>query len=271
MPGDSATFLPIDQLQPNPFQPRNKIKPEELSELADSIRQYGILESLVVAETPVGYQIIAGERRWRAAQLAGLTEVPVLIKQTSPRGMLEMAIIENVQRIDLHPVERAKAFLQLQREFGYTASQVAEKVSKSAPYVSNTLRLLDLPDAIKDGLINNEITEGHARAIAGIPDQKAMVEVYKRILKEGASVRQAEELARRAKSALTNEGADLSRRTQPSPELVKAIASWEDALENRLTLNAAVKVSQSNRQTKVTITLKGSPEEATAELKKILV
>ena len=108
-------FLDIKLLQPNPFQPRNKIQPEDVEELTDSIKQYGILEPLIIAQTPAGYQIIAGERRWRAAKAAGLTEVPVLIKKTTPRGMLEMAIIENVQRIDLNSIERAQAFKQIGR------------------------------------------------------------------------------------------------------------------------------------------------------------
>lgn len=269
MTEDRIQYIDITLLQPNPFQPRNKINPEELEELISSIKQYGILESLTVAETPVGYQIVAGERRWRAAKKAGLKKVPAIIKKTSPRGMLEMAIIENVQRIDLHPVERAKAFQQLMREFKYTTSQVAEKVSKSASYVSNSLKLLALPDAVKDGLIGNLISEGHARAIAGISDIKTMIQVYKQILKEGGSVRRAEELARDAKARLNQTETPEKRSKLTQAERAEMLA-WEKRLNQLLAVKSKVKLSRSNRQTRVTITLKGSPEETADDLQKIM-
>src|SRR4030066_1832999 len=128
--------IAIEELQPNPLQPRGVITPESLVDLVDSIKEHGILEPLVVAKTPAGYQIIAGERRWRASKIAGLSKVPVLIKETTPQGMLEMAIIENVQRIDLNPLERAQAFKRLMEEFGLSTSEIAVKIGKSAPYVS---------------------------------------------------------------------------------------------------------------------------------------
>src|SRR4030043_2347860 len=134
--------IDIDMLQPNPLQPRGLITPDSLAELVDSIREHGVLEPLVVAKTPAGYQIIAGERRWRAAKIAGLSKVPVIIKETTPQGMLEMAIIENVQREDLNPIERAQAFKRLLEEFGLQISEIAKKIGKSDGYTSNTLRLL---------------------------------------------------------------------------------------------------------------------------------
>src|SRR3989338_3223184 len=145
--------IDIDMLQSNPLQPRGLITPESLIELVDSIREHGVLEPLVVAKTPAGYQIIAGERRWRAGRIAGLTQVPVIIRETSPQGMLEMAIVENAQRIDLNPLERAQAFRRLQDEFGLTTGEIAQRVGKSPSYVSNSLRLLTLPDALKDALM----------------------------------------------------------------------------------------------------------------------
>ena len=193
------TQLPINELQPNPLQPRGVIIPETLSDLVDSIKEHGILEPLVAAHTPAGYQIIAGERRWRAAKLAGLTEVPVIIKETTPQGMLEMALVENVQRTDLNAIDRAKAFERLSLEFGLSTGDVAKRISKSPAYVSNTLRLLKLPDALKDGLLTGIITEGHARALSAIEDERAMVEAYKVVMRESGSVRRAEELARRYK------------------------------------------------------------------------
>ncbi|KKS64507.1 MAG: Chromosome partitioning protein ParB, partial [Candidatus Collierbacteria bacterium GW2011_GWF2_42_51] len=155
-----------------------------------------------MAHTPAGYQIIAGERRWRASRLAGLTEVPVRIIETTPQGMLEMAIVENVQRTDLNPIDRANSFERLIKEFSLTNSDICTRIGKSPAYVSNTFRLLELPDALKDGLISGVITEGHARALAAIPDTQAMIEAYKMILREGGSVRRAEELSRRFKKTM---------------------------------------------------------------------
>src|SRR3989339_1446742 len=145
MDNGQITLLPIDQLQPNPLQPRGVITPESLAELIDSIKVHGIIQPLVVAHTPAGYQIIAGERRWRAARLVGLAEVPVRIIETSPQGMLEMAIVENVQRSDLNPIDRANSFERLIKEFNLGNSDISLRVGKSPAFVSNTLRLLELP------------------------------------------------------------------------------------------------------------------------------
>lgn len=258
--------LPTDQLQPNPFQPRGKIFAEDVSDLVKSVKIYGILEPLVVAHTPAGYQIIAGERRWRAAREAGLEEVPVIIKETSPRGMLEMAIIENVQRVDLSPIERAQAFQQLIRDFNFTHTQVAEKVSKSIPYVSNSLKLLKLPDAIADGLSGGMITEGHARALGGIENETDMIACYKIILKENASVRRAEELSRKfKKKAGQTESRGRSQRLHND-----IFAKWSDEIKDIFQEDTQVRLSRSNRQTKVTIVLKGTPEQTDRDLKKIL-
>ncbi|PIW07394.1 hypothetical protein COW38_02780, partial [Candidatus Collierbacteria bacterium CG17_big_fil_post_rev_8_21_14_2_50_45_7] len=171
--------LDIDLVQPNPLQPRGTILPNSLTDLIDSIKEHGILEPLIIAHTPAGYQIIAGELRWRASKIIGLKQVPVVVKETTPKGMLEMAIVENVQRTDLNPIERGKAFIRLMHEFNLSNADIAKKVSKSPAYVSNTLKLLDLPDALKDGLIGGLITEGHARALSSIDDTRLMIEAYK--------------------------------------------------------------------------------------------
>lgn len=196
---EQLTELEVNMLQSNPLQPRGIISPESIAELADSIREQGILEPIVVASTPAGYQIIAGERRWRAAKLVGLKTVPVVIKQTSPQQMLEMAIVENVQREDLNPIERAQAYKRLIDEFGLGTNEVARKVGKSAPTVSNTIRLLSLPDAIKDALVAGVITEGHVRPLISVGDQKLMLELFKKILKENSTVRETEDMARQVK------------------------------------------------------------------------
>ena len=143
----------VEELQSNPLQPRGAITPESLVDLVDSIKEHGILEPLVVANTPAGFQIIAGERRWKAAKLAGLTHVPAVVRETSPRGMLEMALVENVQRVDLNPLDRAKGFERLMTEFGLSTSEISVRIGKSPAYVSNSLRMLSLPDALKDGLL----------------------------------------------------------------------------------------------------------------------
>ena len=195
----TITELEVNILQSNPLQPRGIISHESLTELVDSIREQGILEPIVVASTPAGYQIIAGERRWRAAKLLGLPTVPVVIKKTSPQQMLEMAIVENVQREDLNPIERAQAYRRLIDEFGLGTNEVARKVGKSAPTVSNTIRLLSLPDAIKDALVAGVITEGHVRPLISVGDSKMMLELFKKILKDNSTVRQTEDMARQVK------------------------------------------------------------------------
>lgn len=261
--------LPIGQLQPNPFQPRSKIQPEEVEELAQSIKAYGILEPLLIAHTPAGYQIIAGERRWRAAQLVGLTEVPVHIKETTPKGMLEMALVENVQRVDLNPLERAQAFRQLMREFNYSNAELSKKVGKSPAYISNSLKLLELPDAISDGLISHQITEGHARALSSIPQEAEMVQAYKIILRENASVRRAEQLARRYKEKVEPKTATQIGRPVNMFE-ADQVKTWEQNFQSLLHTQAKLKCVSSHRQTKLTITLKGSPEETAADVERIV-
>src|SRR3989338_9416342 len=198
--GDRIFELAADMLQTNPLQPRGLITPESLAELAESIREHGILEPIVVAKTPAGYQIIAGERRWRASKLAGLIKVPVIIRETSPQGMFEMAIVENVQRIDLNPLERAQAYRRLMDEFGLTNQEISERVSKSPSYISNTIRLLTLPDALKDALMAGATTEGHARGLAALEDPHLIINAYKEVLKRNLSVRGTEELVRRLRT-----------------------------------------------------------------------
>ncbi|HAU99162.1 MAG: ParB-like protein partition protein [Microgenomates group bacterium GW2011_GWF2_45_18] len=260
--------IEVDQLQPNPLQPRGLIDPDSLKELVDSIKRHGILEPLVIAHTPAGYQIIAGERRWRASKLAGLETVPAIIKTATMGQMLEMAIIENVQRVDLNAMDRAKAFQKLEREFKLQASEIAERLGKSPAYVSNTLRLLKLPDALQDGLLGGLISEGHARALSAIEDPKLMIEAYKIVLKENASVRRAEDLARRMKD---QSGQPLSTNHGKKPFLVaKEIDEWTKKLQGYFGERSKVKLTRSIRETKLVIALKGSPEATQEQLNAIL-
>lgn len=266
-PKYQSLVLPIDQLQPNPLQPRGKIKKEDVEELSGSIKQYGVLEPLVVAHTPAGYQIIAGERRWRAAKLAGLEEIPVSVVETNQRGMLEMAITENLQREDLSALERAQAFHQLQQDFRLNNDEIAKRMGKSTSYVSNSMRLLTLPDAIKDGLAGGLIEEGHARALLTVVDKRLMLECYKQVLRENATVRRAEELSRRYK-----ELADHPPKTQAQEKKIlmrPQIQEWQERLQT-VFRRANVRISQSNRHTEVVFKIKANPEIADQEVAKIL-
>ncbi len=261
--------IDIDMLQPNPLQPRGLITPDSLIELVDSVREHGVLEPLVVAKTPAGYQIIAGERRWRASKIAGLPKVPVHIKETTPQGMLEMAIIENVQRIDLNPLERAQAFKRLMDEFGLTTSEIAVKTGKSAPYVSNTLRLLTVPDVLKDALASGATTEGHVRALASLEDPHLIAEGYKIVLSKNLSVRGAEELSRKFRARENIATKQVSYKVRLANE---ELDKYQEEIEQKLKNDAAevvVKISQSRIEGKVYIIVKGKAEASSAVIKRV--
>lgn len=270
--------LSITELQPNPLQPRGVITPESLIDLVDSIKEHGILEPLVAAKTPAGYQIIAGERRWRASKLAGFTHVPVIIRETSPKGMLEMALVENVQRVDLNALDRAQGFERLMNEFGLTTSEIAVRVGKSVAYVSNSMKLLTLPDALKDGLLSGLISEGHARALSAIDNTSLMIEAYKIILKENGSVRRAEELARRMKAKANQEVAEQTPAStrQKMHIISEEIDKMRDKLHKAFVFEdedprkTDVKLVRSLKQTQIFFKFKGSPEETDKKLEKIL-
>ena len=260
------TQLATNQLEPNPLQPRGIISPESLSELVLSIKEHGILEPLLVAKTPAGYQIIAGERRWRAARIAKFEYVPTIIKKTTPRQMLEMAIVENIQRKDLNPLERAKAFLRLKEEFNFDNKQVAQKISKSVPYVINALRLLTLPDALKDGLLSGIISEGHARALASISDTRLMIEAYKIILREKASVRRAEEIARRMKKKIEEGTVPITKENLPQFLKSKLDNIGNDLQSKFKGDQTTIKISQTNVVTRIVIQFKGPVQQRFANI-----
>lgn len=269
--GEQINELDINLLQPNPLQPRGLITPDSLAELADSIKEHGILEPLVVAKTPAGYQIIAGERRWRAAKLAGLTKVPVIIRETNPRGMLEMAIVENVQRMDLNPLERAQAYKRLMDEFVLANNEIATRVGKSPAYISNTIRLLTLPDALKDALMSGQTTEGHARALSALEDPHLIIEAYKEVLKRNLSVRGTEELVRRFRAK-----AGINPRKSAIVESMHILSDEVDKVQNDLTSlfssklkNSQVKCSQTARRVKIDMVIEGDPSETTPVLEDI--
>lgn len=190
--------LPINQIVPNQYQPRVEIDPEKLIELADSIREHGVIEPLIVNQNSDNeYELIAGERRWRAAKLAGMTSVPVVVKDSSPQQMLELAIIENIQREDLNALEEAMAFEQLARKFDLTHDEIAKKVGYSRPAVANKIRLLSLPEEVKKGLIEDKLSEGHARALLGLKDEQVISSAYRVVVRDGLSVRATEALVQK--------------------------------------------------------------------------
>lgn len=241
-PKDHVFYIPVEKIVPNPYQPRKEFDPEALKHLAASIREYGILQPLVVSrleiESPTGgiqvqYELIAGERRHRASQLAGLKEVPAIIRrQESPKVKLELALIENLQREDLNPIERALAYRQLVDQFEMSQRQVADRIGKSREVVANTLRLLNLPEVMREALAGGKINEGHTRPLLMVTDYpEAQANLFHDILEKQLSVRQAEEIAR-------NIAIERSKKLRtPSDPNIKEV---EDKLGNQLGAKVSV-------------------------------
>ena len=195
--GSGLREIPVESIGPNPHQPRQALDPVALQELANSIQEHGLIQPLVVVQQGQGYQLIAGERRLQAAKLVGLSQVPALVKDATPQQMLELALVENIQRADLNPLEEAAAYQQLIEDFGLTQAQVARRVGKSRTAVANSVRLLRLPLEVKESLVTGQLSEGHARALLGLPEAKVQHRALRRVIKRGLNVRQTEELVRR--------------------------------------------------------------------------
>ncbi|UCD86793.1 MAG: ParB/RepB/Spo0J family partition protein [Desulfobacterales bacterium] len=192
-------YCDIDSIRPNPYQPRRRISDKELKGLSSSIKEKGIIQPLVVRPVSDGYELIVGERRWRAARLAGVKQVPVVVKNLSGAELVETALVENIQREDLNPLERADAYYRLIKEFGLTQREVAKRVGQERSTVANFLRLRNLPKPIQADIINNTLSMGHARALLGAETNVQQKEAWRRIVSENLSVRAAETLVRRLK------------------------------------------------------------------------
>ncbi len=192
----------IDLVHPNRYQPRAHFAPEELAQLSESIREQGILQPILVRRAESGYELVAGERRLRAAKMAGLTHVPVVIKDVSDHQMLEMSIVENIQRENLNPMEEAYAYQRLISEFGLTQEQAAVRVGKSRSAVANFLRLLHLPEPIKASIVDGRLSMGHARALLGTDSSAQQNAAWQAIIRKGLSVRQTEELVKRLRAGV---------------------------------------------------------------------
>ena len=191
----------IDLIEPNRYQPRSHFSPDELEQLSDSIRSQGLLQPLLVRKQEMGYELVAGERRLRAAKMAGLKSIPVLVKDVSNSEMLEMAIVENIQRENLNPIEEAEAYHRLISEFGLTQEQASTRVGKSRSAVANFLRLRQLPDQIKESITNGQLSMGHARALLGADNSAQQNAAWRAIIRKSLSVRQTEDLVKRLRSA----------------------------------------------------------------------
>ncbi|MBM6687759.1 ParB/RepB/Spo0J family partition protein [Collinsella tanakaei] len=192
---DATNMVSISEIHPNPNQPRTHFNETELEELSESIRAHGVLQPLLVRKDDSGYEIIAGERRYQASKIAGLEEVPVVIKDVDDQEMLQLALIENLQRSDLNPIEEAKGYRQLIRASGMTQEALSKAVSKSRSTITNSLRLLDLPQRVQDLLFEGKLTAGHARAILAVPFEEQRIKLAEKVVAEGLSVRATENLA----------------------------------------------------------------------------
>ena len=231
---DSVREVEIARIRPNPAQPRQHFDEDSLAELAESIRQHGVLQPILLRPVGDGYELIAGERRWRAAQRAQLHSIPALIREHDDRTSAELALIENVQREDLNAIEEAEGYQALVARFGHTQDNVAKLVGKSRSHVANLLRLLDLPEPVRLMLLRGDISMGHARAVATAPDPEALAN---QIVEKGLSVRQAEALAKRERPGA---GADIARAV--ARNAAKAADADLEALERQLSDMLGLKV-----------------------------
>jgi len=220
--------IPIDRIRPNPRQPRQRMDQGELDSLAASIREHGVLQPILVTEHLDGYQLVAGERRFLASQQAGLERIPAVIRQLADRDQLELALVENLQRADLGPLEEAHAFQALATDFAMTHEQIAQRVGRAKSTITNTIRLLDLEPGVQEAVLDGRLSAGHARAIGGLPiEQQARVATS--VVAQGFSVRQTEELVRRLREPRTIAGPTAGRRAL-DPDLERV----EDELRRRL-------------------------------------
>jgi len=240
-------FCGIEEIVPNRSQPRKHFDESKLQELAESIREKGILEPLIVRRVDGGYELIVGERRWRAAQKAGLKEVPVLVKEIEGREALEFSLIENLQREDLNPIEEAEAFKRLIEEFNLSQGELATRIGKDRTTIANVLRLLKLPSEIRNHLLQNRITSGHARAILSLETKEKQKELCALIIQKGLSVREAEALAKR----WSEKPKRVVTPTKRGSDLESQLSSLQDSLRRHL--GTKVHITQKGKRGEIEI------------------
>ncbi len=246
---ESKTLLycGIEEIIPNRSQPRKYFDESKIQELAESIKEKGILEPLVVRRTDQGYELIIGERRWRAAQKAGLKEIPVIVKEAGGREVLEISLIENLQREDLNPIEAAEAFKRLTEEFNISQEDLSKRIGKDRTTITNTLRLLKLPPEVKNQLLQNHITSGHARAILSLENKEKQKELCTLIIKKGLSVREAEAIAKR----WSEKPKKLITPVKKRGDLESQLSSLQDSL--RKYLGTKVHITPKDKKGKIEI------------------
>jgi ParB family chromosome partitioning protein len=232
----STTEIDVFLIEPNPFQPRREIAGPEFDALVASVRRHGVLQPVIVRPKDSGYQLVAGERRWRAAKDAGLVTIPAVVKDVGDREMLEVALIENLRREDLNPLERAAAYGRLSEEFQMTQDQVAEVVGLSRSTVANTLRLLDLPAEVQAAIAQGRITEGHGRALLMAPDQRSLLEIWKAVEEKSLSVRDTEAVVQGRLWRVSRE-TSVRRGRRRDPQM----ADLEGQLRDRYTTSTAIR------------------------------
>ncbi|HEX3265048.1 MAG TPA: ParB/RepB/Spo0J family partition protein [Candidatus Limnocylindrales bacterium] len=246
--------IPLERIRENPRQPRLRMADDALQALAESIRQHGVIQPILVTETLDGYQLVAGERRVRAARMAGLERVPAIVRQLADRQQLELALVENLQREDLDPIESARAFRQLMEEFAFSQEDLASRVGRARSTVANTLRLLDLHQAVQDAIVEGRITEGHARALGGLPID-AQPRALDAVISDALNVRQVEELVRRVREPRIAETGDVAQKIgDPEVERVE-----EDL---RRALGTKVRLARTRRGGRIVIEYFGDDELA---------
>jgi ParB family transcriptional regulator, chromosome partitioning protein len=246
--------IPLARIRENPRQPRLRMDDDALAALAESIRQHGVIQPVLVTETIDGYQLVAGERRVRAARLAGLERIPAVVRQLADREQLELALVENLQREDLDPIEAARAYRQLMDDFAFTQEELASRVGRARSTVANTLRLLELNSAVQDAVVAGAITEGHARAIGGLPTE-TQAHVVSAVIEDDLSVRQTEELVRRLR-----EPRPISTEAAPKAAADPDVERVEEDL--RRSLGTKVRLTRTRRGGRITIEYYGEEELA---------
>ncbi len=236
--GPGGVEIPVDQLSPNPFQPRRTFTDEGLQQLAESIKRHGVLQPIVVRASGDGYQLIAGERRWRAARIAGLSKIPAIVREIDDSNMVQVALIENLQREDLNPIEEALAYRRLMDEFKMTQEQLSSTIGRSRPAIANAVRLLNLPAEIQRHIEENRLSEGHARCLLAVSNETDQLKAASEIIEGGLSVRQAEKLVKRISQ-------DVSRETTRSqsgvddPDAVRLAQRIEERLGTKVRLSGS--------------------------------
>jgi ParB family chromosome partitioning protein len=244
--------IPLERIRENPRQPRLRMDDEALAALAESIRQHGVIQPILVTETIDGYTLVAGERRVRAARIAGLDRIPAIVRQLADRQQLELALVENLQREDLDPMEAARAYRQLMDEFSFTQDDLATRVGRARSTVANTLRLLDLHAAVQDAVAASLITEGHARALGGLPTE-AQAPAVTTVIADDLSVRQTEELVRRVREPRADR---VATQAAPDPDVERV----EEDL--RRSLGTKVRLTRTRRGGRIVIEYFGDEELA---------